>query len=473
MSVSWFRFLGFMAASVSLGAGCRSASKIEVGGTCIMNSDCTQPLVCTMGKCHDACHTTADCPAGQCVKVDNTTFCQLPAEADCSKTPSCGGGFVCASDQRCRAPCQSRTACTSEQVCVSGVCAAPAELDPNNQLPQSGPGLTTDGGADGGSSTCGDLGPGQYYWQTFQTTGKSTAKWVDAVTASNAHVTATSASYSNAGMFASLTCPSSVVDLSAYNQVVFAGTISVGQIITVGVNRGQVGCGWSVVGRGSDSYVLPLANPDQCWPLTSNWELRADSVSFTNMWSSGATNVDIQVTNLEFRTTGSGAGPVVAPGGLQLGVNGYRCGIAAYGGNRTASWIGAPFTNTMHFMTVPPTNCPEAMVCAITGEPVDLTSYRDVHFQASATTIGTSVFAFALRDVTSAEVMYFPTATGTSTTYTLPLASPERCYDSAGRVVSCGGFDYSQVAEVTFGDCWFASSTLKIDLEVTSLAFLK
>jgi hypothetical protein len=83
------------------------------------------------------------------------------------------------------------------------------------------------------------------------------------------------------------------------------------------------------------------------------------------------------------------------------------------------------------------------------------------------------VFAFALHDVTSAEVMYFPIATGTSTTYTLPLAGPERCYDPAGRVVSCGGFDYSQVAEVTFGDCWFASSTLKLDLEVTSFAFLK
>jgi hypothetical protein len=104
---------------------------------------------------------------------------------------------------------------------------------------------------------------------------------------------------------------------------------------------------------------------------------------------------------------------------------------------------------------------------------VDLTGYRDVQFQADVTTTGTSVFAFALRDVKSAEVMYFPTATGISTTYTLPLASPDRCYNAAGQVVACGGFDYSQVSEVTFGDCWFASSTLKIDLEVTSLAFLK
>ena len=134
---------------------------------------------------------------------------------------------------------------------------------------------------------------------------------------------------------------------------------------------------------------------------------------------------------------------------------------------------GPPFANTMHFVTVPPTEAPEAIACAITGEPVDLTGYHDVQFQAKVTTIGTSVFAFALRDATSAEVMYFPTAMGISTTYTLPLASPDRCYDPAGQVVSCGGFDYTQVAEVTFGDCWFASSTLKIDLEVTSLAFLQ
>ena len=61
MSASWLRILGLMVVSASLAAGCSSASKIEAGGNCIMNSDCTQPLVCTMGKCHDACHTSADC----------------------------------------------------------------------------------------------------------------------------------------------------------------------------------------------------------------------------------------------------------------------------------------------------------------------------------------------------------------------------------------------------------------------------
>jgi hypothetical protein len=147
MSVSWFRLLGFMAASVWLAAGCSSEKKIEVGATCIMNSDCTQALVCTEGRCHDACHTSVDCPAGQsCMNTDGVTICQLPDEAVCSQ--SCGGTLVCASDQHCRTPCQSRTVCTSEQVCVSGVCAAPSDLDVNGQLPQKGPRPVADGGAD-------------------------------------------------------------------------------------------------------------------------------------------------------------------------------------------------------------------------------------------------------------------------------------------------------------------------------------
>jgi len=98
------------------------------------------------GICHDACRASADCPTGQsCVKTDNATLCQLPAEADCS-TLSCSGGLVCAVDLRCRAACLSRTDCTTEQICVGGVCAAPNDLDPNGQLPQKGSSLGADGG---------------------------------------------------------------------------------------------------------------------------------------------------------------------------------------------------------------------------------------------------------------------------------------------------------------------------------------
>jgi hypothetical protein len=123
-----------------------SGVEVAVGGTCILNSDCQQPLVCTMGKCHDTCHATVDCPSGQsCVRTDSESICQLPAEADCSAT-SCGGALVCASDLRCRYGCQFAVDCAHGQVCVSGVCADPVDLDVNGQLPQRGPGPAADAG---------------------------------------------------------------------------------------------------------------------------------------------------------------------------------------------------------------------------------------------------------------------------------------------------------------------------------------
>jgi hypothetical protein len=233
IEMSASRILGLMVVSAWLAVGCSGAKKIDVGGACILNSDCNSPLVCTMGKCHDACHTSADCPTGQscvktgnsticqlpaegdcsktascgvgfvcasdqrcrtacqsstdctseqaclggichdscqvsadcptgqsCVKTNNTTLCQLPAEADCSKTLSCSGAFVCAPDLRCRTACQSRTDCTTEQMCVSGVCAAPADLDPHGQLPQKGPSLVADGGTDVRAADAGGQGSG-------------------------------------------------------------------------------------------------------------------------------------------------------------------------------------------------------------------------------------------------------------------------------------------------------------------------
>jgi len=128
MSVS--RILGLMVVSASLAAGCSSAKKIDVGGTCVLNSDCTGSLVCTAGKCHDACHTSADCPTGQsCVKTADSVICQLPAETSCLGTSSCDNGLSCAPDQHCRTGCLSAANCTPGQVCASNFCADPNDPD--------------------------------------------------------------------------------------------------------------------------------------------------------------------------------------------------------------------------------------------------------------------------------------------------------------------------------------------------------
>jgi alpha-tubulin suppressor-like RCC1 family protein len=131
------RVLGLVVVSVWLAAGCSSAKKIDVGGTCILNSDCTGSLVCTSGLCHTACRVSTDCPAGQsCMKTSASAICVLPAEVTCSATSSCKNSLLCAPDQHCRTACVTAANCTTSQVCASNFCADPN--DPhlvNGQIP--------------------------------------------------------------------------------------------------------------------------------------------------------------------------------------------------------------------------------------------------------------------------------------------------------------------------------------------------
>ena len=178
MSASWLRVLGFTIASSWLAVGCSSSSEkgdsssttgMSVGGPCVLNGDCNDSLVCTWGKCHTPCMFLSNCLVGQsCVNVSSNTsdagdagaagdaadagpkttaVCQLPVEADCAQTMTCGGGFVCASDLRCRSACQSFSDCSFGQLCAGGVCADPSDLA-NGQLPQKKPSSTGDAGAD-------------------------------------------------------------------------------------------------------------------------------------------------------------------------------------------------------------------------------------------------------------------------------------------------------------------------------------
>ena len=135
MSVS--RVLGLMVVSAWLTSACSSSKKIDVGGTCILNSDCTGSLVCTSGLCHIACRASTDCPAGQsCMKTSDSAVCVLPAEVTCSATSSCKNSLLCAPDQHCRTACISATNCTTNQVCASNFCADPNDPDlVNGQIP--------------------------------------------------------------------------------------------------------------------------------------------------------------------------------------------------------------------------------------------------------------------------------------------------------------------------------------------------
>jgi Concanavalin A-like lectin/glucanases superfamily len=157
MSASCLRLLGFVVASSWLVAGCSSEKKIDVGGTCIMNSDCTQPLVCTMGKCHAACRTSTDCPAGQsCITAsDQSTVCQLPVETRCIYASDCQPPLICAVDRQCRNQCKTGVDCRAGQICsTSKTCAEPNQVDSNKNL------LAPDGGFGGSDGASGGDAPG-------------------------------------------------------------------------------------------------------------------------------------------------------------------------------------------------------------------------------------------------------------------------------------------------------------------------
>jgi len=174
-----------------LAAGCTSPMKINVGGTCILNSDCNQGLVCTWGKCHDACHTSADCPAGGvCVtSSDQSNVCQLPGEMYCIYNHDCPTGLICGVDQKCRKQCQVDIdclygeICTSEQICVDlnsapivrdggagGTGGAPGtagtsgshviDSDASQDVPGSAAGVSSTGGAGSAGGVSGTAGAG-------------------------------------------------------------------------------------------------------------------------------------------------------------------------------------------------------------------------------------------------------------------------------------------------------------------------
>ena len=135
--------LATLAASCSLDFGSLQGGLL--GGTCILNSDCSGSLVCTWGICHVACHTSADCQPGQSCIIDSaqSTVCQGPTP--CTYNSDCQTPLICAADLRCRNQCQTSVDCSPGQTCTTTkTCAEPSQVDSNNNL------IKPDGGATSG-----------------------------------------------------------------------------------------------------------------------------------------------------------------------------------------------------------------------------------------------------------------------------------------------------------------------------------
>lgn len=111
-------------------------------GSCLLDSDCDEGLVCRFKLCHQPCQTSEDCPLGNdgdrqdCVVVDKPVrLCLFDGERDCTRHSDCPGELLCGTDGVCRARCASARDCTPGQVCAAGTCAEPEDLEGPGLLP--------------------------------------------------------------------------------------------------------------------------------------------------------------------------------------------------------------------------------------------------------------------------------------------------------------------------------------------------
>jgi hypothetical protein len=143
-------------AVLALAAGAAASScksSASPAGTCSINSDCNNPLVCAFGRCHSACLQARDCPAGdECVVSGTTGVCLSPAESTCSGGSACADTLVCVAG-KCLGSCSSSGtggACLAGQTCEPQSASVSACVDTGS----TGDGGTTDG------SNSGDTGAG-------------------------------------------------------------------------------------------------------------------------------------------------------------------------------------------------------------------------------------------------------------------------------------------------------------------------
>ncbi len=102
---------------------------------CLIDTDCTSPLVCAFKTCHEQCFAdggvgaTPDCPPGQlCVASDRPYYVCQPITL-CSLNSQCPSPLVCARDGECRDECESSRDCVAGQSCIDGTCVAPDDPD--------------------------------------------------------------------------------------------------------------------------------------------------------------------------------------------------------------------------------------------------------------------------------------------------------------------------------------------------------
>ena len=121
-------------------------SPVQTGAPCKLNSDCTAPLICSVGSCELECKTAVDCPPGkQC--IGNRCLFEAPVGAPpgygqaCALTSQCPGGLYCISGA-CVFECVNNLDCNvnagyccAQNSCLKGGALCNADAGPGDGGP--------------------------------------------------------------------------------------------------------------------------------------------------------------------------------------------------------------------------------------------------------------------------------------------------------------------------------------------------
>lgn len=113
---------------LNIGEAESGACQLPEERSCALTSDCTAGLACNFGTCTTACVEDRDCPPGaQCLTDDasGALACIEPQTDGCIYNSDCPAGFVCAPDQSCRVECREDRDCDAPRRCVGSFCVLP------------------------------------------------------------------------------------------------------------------------------------------------------------------------------------------------------------------------------------------------------------------------------------------------------------------------------------------------------------
>jgi hypothetical protein len=151
--------LALSAALVPSCGGDDDVAPTKLAEPCQQNSQCGGDLICALGRCHEVCTNSKDCPPGQrCVKTEGASAaCQLPLESKCTYHTDCQVPLICAIDRSCRNMCQGDRDCLTGQFCdaASQTCADRTEFDSGMIPDQGGPKPPDAGLGDGSGGSTG------------------------------------------------------------------------------------------------------------------------------------------------------------------------------------------------------------------------------------------------------------------------------------------------------------------------------